>query len=209
MDTQRVLDRAPLIDWAVAGRALPGQVRSGDLHVVKEFPRGVLVALVDGLGHGEDAAEAAGLAATMLEEHAEEPVEALVRRCNEELRGTRGVAMSLVSLNAPGLTMSCLGVGNVECVLIRGRGHATTARESVMLRGGVVGYSLPQLRASVFPYSRGDTLIFATDGVRPGFAADLSWSERPQQAADRILTQFGRGTDDALVLVAEVIGGEA
>lgn len=209
MDAQLVFDRAPLIDWAVAGVALAGQVRSGDLHIVKEFAGGALIAVVDGLGHGEEAAEAAGTAVTTLEKHAGEPVEALVRRCNDELRGTRGVAMSLVSLNAAGRTMSCLGVGNVECVLIRGRGHATTARESVMLRGGVVGYSLPPLRASIFPYSRGDTLIFATDGVRPGFTADLSWSERPQQAADRILAQFGRGTDDALVLVARVIGGEA
>ncbi len=209
MDAQLVLDRAPLIDWAVAGLALAGEVRSGDLHVVKEFPGGALIAVVDGLGHGEEAAEAAGMAATTLEEHAEESVEALVRRCNEELRGTRGVAMSLVSLNAGGQTMSCLGVGNVECVLIRGQGHAAPARESVMLRGGVVGYSLPPLRASVFPYSRGDTLIFATDGVRPGFVAGLSWSERPQQAADRILAHFGKGNDDALVLVARVLGDPA
>ena len=121
MDTQLVPDSAPLIDWAVAGMPLPGQVRSGDLHVVKEFPGGALVAVVDGLGHGEEAAEAADMAVTTLGEHAEEPVEALVRQCNETLRGTRGVAMSLVSLNATGRTMSCLGVGNVECVLIRAR----------------------------------------------------------------------------------------
>jgi negative regulator of sigma-B (phosphoserine phosphatase) len=205
MDTQLVSDSAPLIDWAVAGMALPGQVRSGDLHVVKEFPGGALVAVVDGLGHGEEAAEAAGMAVTTLGEHAEEPVEGLVRQCNENLRGTRGVAMSLVSLNAIGRTMSCLGVGNVECILIRA-GHAAPSRESVMLRGGVVGYSLPPLRASVFPYSRGDTLIFATDGVGPGFVAGLSWRERPQQAADRILADFHKGNDDALVLVARVLG---
>jgi serine/threonine protein phosphatase PrpC len=209
MDAQLVIDRAPLMDWAVAGMALPGEVRSGDLHVVSEFAGGALVAVVDGLGHGDEAAEAASMAVTTLEEHAEEPVEALVRRCNEELRGTRGVAMSVVSLNATGRTMSCLGVGNVECVLIRGRGDAAPARESVMLRGGVVGYSLPPLRASVFPYSRGDTLIFATDGVRPGFVVGLSWSERPQQAADRILADFGKGNDDALVLVARVLGDPA
>ncbi|MGH2651609.1 MAG: SpoIIE family protein phosphatase [Actinomycetota bacterium] len=208
MDAHLVLDRAPLIDWAVAGVALAGEVRSGDLHVVKEFASGALIAVVDGLGHGEEAAEAAGMAVTTLGEHAEEPVEALVRRCNEMLRGTRGVAMSLVSLNATGRTMSCLGVGNVECVLIRA-GHAAPARESVMLRGGVVGYSLPPLRASVFPYSRGDTLIFATDGVGPGFVAGLSWRERPQQAADRILADFGKGNDDALVLVARVLGDPA
>jgi hypothetical protein len=39
--------------------------------------------------------------------------------------------------------------------------------------------------------------------------AGLSWSERPQQAADRILADFGKGNDDALVLVARVLGDPA
>src|SRR3989449_9965919 len=92
------------IELGVAAIALPGQTRSGDLHLVKPFPNGILVAALDGVGHGEEAARAARKACGILEGHAEEPVISLVRQCHEKLRATRGVAMSGPSLNlVPGL----------------------------------------------------------------------------------------------------------
>lgn len=207
MDEQLTCRPPPLIDWAVAAMALAGQTRSGDLHVVKTFPGGTLVGVVDGLGHGEEAGEAADIAVATLEAHAQEPVDSLVKRCHEKLRGTRGAAITLASFRAFDLAVSWLGVGNVEGVLLRGNGHASTGRESIVQRGGVVGYSLPPLLASVFPVSPGDTLILATDGIRAGFAQGLATGEPPQQMADRIFARSRRGTDDALVLVARVTGG--
>jgi hypothetical protein len=53
---------------------------------------------------------------------------------------------------------------------------------------------------------RGDTLIFATDGIREGFTEGLALSDPPQQLADRILARYTKGTDDALVLVARHAG---
>ncbi|HMH83340.1 MAG TPA: hypothetical protein VK531_10750, partial [Gemmatimonadales bacterium] len=53
----------------------------------------------------------------------------------------------------------------------------------------------------------GDTLIFATDGIKEGFAEQLPADATPQQQADHILTRHGKGTDDALVLVARYRGG--
>jgi hypothetical protein len=73
------------------------------------------------------------------------------------------------------------------------------------LRGGVVGYQLPALRASVRPISPGDLLVFATDGIRAEFAQGLVLGDPPQQIADGILARHLKGNDDALVLVARVI----
>jgi hypothetical protein len=57
---------------------------------------------------------------------------------------------------------------------------------------------------------RGDTLIFATDGVRSDFASEhLAHDDPPQQLADRILARWGTKTDDALVLVARYVGTPA
>jgi len=47
------------IEWAVAELAQPGQSESGDRHLVLPTPDGGLVAVVDGLGHGAEAANAA------------------------------------------------------------------------------------------------------------------------------------------------------
>jgi phosphoserine phosphatase RsbX len=94
------------------------------VHVFQEFPSGVLVAVIDGLGHGEEAGLAADLAARAMADHAEEAVESLARPCHQTLRGTRGAAMSLASFDWRTQTVTCLAVGNVEaswCGRDRGR----------------------------------------------------------------------------------------
>jgi len=159
----------PLIEWAVAARPLHGQGESGDLHLVEPFPNGVLVAVVDGLGHGHEAAIAARTAVATLESYAGEDVVSLVRRCHERLKGTRGVVMTLVRVSAHDRTITWLGVGDVEGLLLRADAWASPAREYVLLRGGVVGEALPPLRASVLPVSQSDTLVLATDGISHGF----------------------------------------
>src|SRR6266496_1820367 len=90
----------PLIDWGVASRALPGEAVCGDLHLIKPIPDGVLLAVADGLGHGDEATVAAKTALAILEEHREEPLEALVTRCHDALRKTRGAVMTVATLNS-------------------------------------------------------------------------------------------------------------
>jgi serine/threonine protein phosphatase PrpC len=178
------------------------------LRVVKPFPGGVLVAVMDGLGHGEQAAAAARIAVSALEDHASDSVIALLRLCHEKLLATRGLVMSIASFNGLDDTMTWLGVGNVEGVLVRANATASPARESLVSRGGVAGYQLPPLRAYVLPVMPGDLLLFATDGIQSGFAESMTptANDTPQHIADRILAEHCKGTDDALVLVARYLG---
>jgi phosphoserine phosphatase RsbX len=186
---------------ATAVRA--GEAESGDLSVVLLTPRGALVGAVDGLGHGEEAAAAAKVAVSVLESHLVEPVISLVRLCHEALRATRGVVVSLASIDAVEGVMAWIGVGNVEGILLRADPQAQPAIESLLLRGGVVGGAeLPPLSEAVLRMSPGDTLIFATDGIKSGFAAGLTAGIAPQLLANRILRHYAKNTDDALVLAA-------
>ena len=99
------------------------------------------------------------------------------------------------------------GVGNVLGVLR----HSGTQRlplpratlTSRRCRGGVL---LPPLKAAVLPVLPGDILIFATDGVRDDFAQAPLHLDTPKKAAEDILSRFGKGNDDALVLVAKFLG---
>jgi len=193
------------IEWGVASRALPGQPRSGDLNVVKSFPNGVLVAALDGIGHGEEAASAAMIAREILEAHVEESVVALVTRCHEGLHARRGVAMSVASFNLSEARITWLGVGNVQGVLLRRGLSRSVTEESLLLRAGVVGVQLPSLRVSVLPVSTGDTLIFTTDGINTDFDRRLARNHPPRKAAESILARHGKTTDDALVLVARYL----
>src|SRR2546429_380737 len=86
------VDASTVIDWGVASSALAGQTQSGDLHLVKPVATGVLLAVVDRLGHGAEAATAARTAVTTLDEHASESVMALLQRCHWAPQGSRGAA---------------------------------------------------------------------------------------------------------------------
>lgn len=202
----RVRDTKALVHWGVATLALEGQTASGDLHLVQPVKDGVLISVLDGLGHGEEAAAAARLAVATLERYAEEPPLSLLQRCHVALKGSRGVVMSLARFDAPRGTMTWLGVGNVEGVLHHADWSERSGRASLITRGGIVGSEVPAVQAAVIPVNAGDTLVFATDGIGNGFLSDVSSREEPQRLADHILNRYGKGTDDALVLVARYRG---
>jgi serine phosphatase RsbU (regulator of sigma subunit) len=193
----------PLVEWNVAFRSLGSE--SGDHYLVSQTgDGGVLVAVVDGLGHGPEAASAAKTAIAVLEDGRERELGARFLRCHERLRDTRGVVLSLALFATGSLTW--LGVGNVDGVLLR---SGAGAPEQLLVRSGVVGRRLPSLELSRLAVSRGDTLILATDGVDHGFAGDPGVTFASPPTAERILAAHGKETDDALVLVVRYLGPEA
>ena len=196
------------IEWGAATSTLQGQTERGDQYVIAETARGILLAAIDGLGHGEEAAMAAKIATGVLEEFRQESVITLVQRCHEKLRGTRGVVMSLASINSVDNTVTWLGVGNVEGLLLHRDSYGTLIREELTLRGGVIGDRLPNLFAGMFPLSRGDTIILTTDGIRNDFSTNLPLRESPQEIANRILAHYARESDDALAVVVRYWGRE-
>lgn len=200
------LEKRALVDCGVAGRPLEGQVVSGDLHVIKSFDHGVLLAVIDGLGHGDEATAAARAAAEILEQNAHGSIISLIRLCHAALTQTRGAVMTVASLNALENTVTWLGVGNVEGRLLRVDDGNSHPCESVLMRKGLVGLQLPALQAGVLTLAAGDLLIFATDGIHAGFEQGCNRAGPPQQIAEHILKQHFKGTDDGLVLTARYMG---
>jgi serine/threonine protein phosphatase PrpC len=194
--------------WGVAEAPMVAGTASGDLHVVRQLPEGVLAAVIDGVGHGDEAAHAARTACTALISSPLEDAVSLVWRCHEALKGTRGVVMTLLFFSQSG-AMTWVGVGNIEGVLFRNDACGRPRASHVVLRGGVVGERMPPLRAESVTLQPHDTVILATDGIRPEFSDDLLPGEEPQAIADEILSRFRRGTDDALVLVVRCLGDQS
>jgi negative regulator of sigma-B (phosphoserine phosphatase) len=94
------------IQWGFAARAIGGETESGDLHFVASHAGGVLVAVIDGLGHGSEAALASRLAAATLDEHLGESITALIAHCHAALQRTRGVVLSLAAIEPDGREMT-------------------------------------------------------------------------------------------------------
>lgn len=198
------------IDSGVAAVALSGEPEIGDGRVIVARPNGLLVAAMDGLGHGPQAALASRRAAAVLQRHPEAPLMELMQLCHTELRGTRGAVMSLAAFNLAAESMEWLGVGNVAGVFLGRDGNGHRLPRFLTLRAGVIGDSLPHLVIETLPVAAGDTLVLATDGILPAFAAGgLPESDliSAQRLASQILLRSARGNDDALVLVAHCLVG--
>lgn len=183
-------------------RTLSGETESGDIPVIESSQGITLIAAIDGLGHGPEAATAARVAAETLEAGVGVEVATLVERCHQALRQTRGASISVAAFDADANSMTWVAIGNVEGRLLARQWPS----HSISPAAGVAGVELPQLRPETLGLRRGSTLIFATDGIQSGFSDSLADSGSPQQIADRILSEHGKTTDDALVLVARYLG---
>jgi negative regulator of sigma-B (phosphoserine phosphatase) len=197
------------LDWGVASRSLPGETASGDGHIVRASGDTAMVGVLDALGHGDEAAATARIAMDTLTRYAGEPIESLIQRCHHALTGTRGAVISLASFDFVACEMTWLGVGDVEGYLVLADPSAVPAQSTLTTLGGIVGGRMPPTRPWVTPVSNGDTLVFATDGIRSGAATGFRAADSPQSIADQILARGFKGTDDGLVLVARVRGANA
>lgn len=196
------------VEWAAVEVPMSGHAPSGDRYLVRPLVAGALAVVMDGLGHGKQAAAAAARAMSAVSEYTEDmTVSDLVLRCHAALHDdSRGVVLSLAIYNAKLGMISWLGVGNVEgCLLLRTtRGHYL--QEPLLLRPGIIGRELPSLQYSVMRVNHGDLLIFATDGISPDFANGVSIDAHVDNIARRIAANCNKHTDDALVLVMRCLG---
>jgi negative regulator of sigma-B (phosphoserine phosphatase) len=194
---------APFLEWAVAGRALPGEKRSGDVATVLTSASRCVLAVIDGLGHGDEAADAAELAAQAIEQNRAEPLEALLLLAHEELATSRGVAATVAIIDGESGRMDWVGVGNVDGLVVRADDEVKPRTLGVFLCRGVLGYRLPPLHISAPVHLEdGDSIVIATDGVRGDLTGAVSQDIPVGRSADTILAQCAIADDDALVFVA-------
>jgi serine phosphatase RsbU (regulator of sigma subunit) len=197
-----------IVEWSTAIQVREGEDTSGDHYLIWRVGNCVNVAVVDGVGHGPEAAKASRMAVSILQDHAEEPLIALFTLCHKELSETRGVVMSMASFDANAGNMTWLGVGNVIGRLVRAEKPLIHAEEELLTYSGVVGHEMPPvLMFSVVPVFKGDVLILATDGISPEFSKSVHTGRSAHKIAGDVLSQHSKGIDDALVLVAKYQGG--
>ena len=198
--------KAAGLEWSMASATMPGEAESGDRYWAGSGSNGMIFAVVDGLGHGREAAAAADVAVAILEQHAGEPLVEIIRHCHQALRETRGVAMSLAAFNVEDAILTWIGIGNVEGTLLHR--DPGLPPDKLLLRNGVVGSHLPALRTEALAVQPGDILTMVTDGVTAEHVLGVAMDGRIESMADGILANSCKGTDDALVLVSRYRGSQ-
>lgn len=178
----------------------PGEDRSGDSWAVGRHRGRLRLLLVDGLGHGPIAAEAAAEAVRLFHAYPEASPETMLGRLHDGLRATRGAALAVAEIVPLHSIVRWAGVGNIAASIVSDAGA-----RNLMSHNGIVGHQMRRVQEMTYPWPTDAVLVMASDGLRsqwrldehPGVAA-----RDPSIVAGVLFRDHLRGRDDATVLVA-------
>ena len=187
-------------DVGVASRSCACAPENGDAFVVREWDGKLLAGVIDGLGHGEAAQQAALAAQTFVQSHYELPLDRMFVGAGRACRGTRGVVMALAQFESS-TEMALVNVGNVEV-----RAWSGAERVPFMVKRGILGVGEACAPVQQHCWKPGWTLVLHTDGLH----ARWQWSDFPglerapaQAIADKLLNELAKSDDDATVVAVK------
>jgi anti-sigma regulatory factor (Ser/Thr protein kinase) len=189
--------------FRVAGMsvAMPGEEVCGDDWAVRDADRGRrLILVMDGLGHGQGAADAAREARRLFLEGTEvDPVE-ILERLHRGLRPTRGAAGAVAAVDPLAGKVVYAGVGNIAGVILD-----PSRRRSMVSHNGILGHEARRIQAFTYELPTGATIILHSDGLTSHW--DLAsypgvTLRHPALIAGLLYRDFRRERDDVTVVVA-------
>lgn len=170
---------------------------NGDAFVLRESQNQLLVGVIDGLGHGEPAQQAAMAAQQYIQSHAGLELDKIFRGVSRACRATRGVVMALALFKSPS-QLSFASIGNIEV-----RAWTRGERLYFLPQRGILGLNEPDVVVHNFRWQPGWLLVMHTDGLR----SQWQWTDFPgleresaQSAATRLMRSLASEDDDATVV---------
>ena len=187
--------------YGIFHQAAVGETFNGDAYFIKEYDHKVLLAAIDGLGHGLRAYEAAQAAISHIDKYYRNPLEDLMWGCHKKLAKTRGAVIGLARIDFTTRLVEWVGVGNIILQIIRG--HKNIRPLSI---NGIVGINMRTLKKDTVEYIPGDLFLLFTDGISDsrGIHRFLHISSSgPQALANDLGSIFFKRHDDATMIVAQ------
>lgn len=187
-------------ETGVVCAALHGERACGDAWLVQPRAHGALVVVVDGLGHGPEAAEAAEEAVRVVRGAPEASPGELLHAAHAALRTTRGAALAVTAIDRERRTVVFAGIGNVAGAIHTPDGQA----RSLASHNGTVGHALRRAQEFAYDWPADASLVLHTDGINTRWRLDAYpglLGSHPALVAGVLWRDAARGRDDATVLV--------
>ena len=178
----------------------PGEEVCGDAFAEEPRADGATLIVVDGLGHGPHAAEAAAAAVAAFRGAPRRRPAPRLEAVHQALRATRGAAVAVADLDLAAGVVRFAGLGNIA-----GRIHADGAVQNLLSQPGTAGHVARKIDEHTYTFLPGAVLVLHSDGLTAHYDLDRypGLSRRhPALIAGVLLRDAGRGRDDAVVVVA-------
>jgi anti-sigma regulatory factor (Ser/Thr protein kinase) len=176
----------------------PGEEVCGDSWALLHG-RGRLVAfVVDGLGHGPEAAEAARAAIDAVQKNAQRDAPDLMDAVHGALRPTRGAAAAVAMLQPESELCAFCGVGNISASI-----RVPGSSRSMVSHNGTLGHQVRKIQEFQYPFPKGSLLVMHSDGLATHW--DLGTypgieTRHPSIVAAALYRDHSRKRDDLTVL---------
>ena len=191
------------LEFGVLSLPLAGEDVCGDSWAIDDAAKGTVVMVVDGLGHGPQAAEAASEAVRAFRLTASLRPAEIISAAHEALRATRGAAIAVARIDAERGKVDYAGIGNTSGVILSPPDKGT--RTSMISHNGTAGHTIRKIQQFVYPWTPGSVLVMHSDGLSThwdlGCYAGLVEAD-PGLIAGTLYRDFKRGRDDVTVVVA-------
>jgi anti-sigma regulatory factor (Ser/Thr protein kinase) len=198
----------PALEVAGLCTAMASETVCGDAWARDSRPDGLLMLVVDGLGHGVGAAEAAARAVAIFQEHLGLAPAEILECLHAGLRSTRGAAAAVIDVDLAREMARFAGVGNITATIA----DIGKPVRHLVSHNGTLGHQARRIAEFTYPFRRGALLIMHTDGLQqrwsldayPGLAA-----RHPAVVTGTLYRDFRRGSDDVAVVAARAATGPA
>jgi anti-sigma regulatory factor (Ser/Thr protein kinase) len=185
----------------IAGLAVPypGEKFCGDAWTCHRTAERTICLVVDGLGHGWKASEAAQEAVATFHKRVDLPPGQILGNVHEALRKTRGAVAAVAEIRPREGSLVYAGVGNIAAVVLS-RGMS----RSLVSHNGTLGVATSRIQEFKSEWPSDGILVVHSDGLQSRW--DLSpyaglLARHPAVIGGALLRDFRRQRDDASVLV--------
>lgn len=188
----------------IAGMAVPypGERCCGDGWAYHQTSERCLVLLVDGLGHGHPAAEAADEAIQIFKRKVDLPPGKIIAYLHDGLKKTRGAVAAVAELRPSERLLTYAGVGNTAASLVSMQGS-----RSLVSHSGTLGVATsPRIQEFRVEWPQDGILVMHSDGLTSRW--DLSGysgllARHPAVIGGALFRDYRRQRDDASVVVVK------
>lgn len=175
-----------------------GEVACGDGWTFIAHGKVRVLFVVDGLGHGADAAAAARAALAVVGKHASRAPADILAAVDAALRSTRGAAASVAVLHSDtGLCAYC-GVGNIAASV-----HASGSARSMVSHNGILGHQVRKIQEFQYAFPRNALCLMHSDGLATRWSLDAYpglEARHPALIAAALYRDHTRRRDDVTVV---------
>jgi len=184
----------------VASRQHPLMPVNGDSFVVKQWEQSALVAVIDGLGHGQEAHQAAEIARQYVEGHFTSSLASIFLGVSRACVASRGVVMGVARFDRPLSKLTFASLGNVE-----GRVFNSSQPVTLQVKRGILGHTHKLPIVNEQRWDPESVFVLYSDGLSSRWQwSDFNFdNESSSRIAQELLLKHGRKEDDATVIVVK------